>query len=70
MQPILQSSAHEYEMFDHFLRYPWVLPIHRYRIPTHTSRMAVDAYIDALLIDESTTDQILELLLRTDIAEI
>ena len=32
--------------------------------------MAVDAYIDALLIDESTTDQILELLLRTDIAEI
>lgn len=30
VQPMLQDSAQEYGMFEHFKRYPWVLPIYRY----------------------------------------
>ena len=30
VQPLLQLSADEYGMFEHFKRYPWVLEIHRY----------------------------------------
>ncbi len=30
IQPLLQASASEYGMFEHFQRYPWVLPIYRY----------------------------------------
>lgn len=30
IQPLLQSSKAEYGMFDHFKRYPWVLPIFKY----------------------------------------
>ena len=30
VQPILLSSAKEYGMFEHFIRYPWVLKTHRY----------------------------------------
>jgi len=30
VQPLLQASAGEYGMFEHFKAYPWVLEIHRY----------------------------------------
>lgn len=30
IQPIIHTNDYEYGMFDHFKRYPWVLPIYRY----------------------------------------
>jgi len=30
VQPLLVSSQQEYGMFEHFTKFPWVLPIHRY----------------------------------------
>ena len=30
VQPLLQASAGEYGMFEHFKKYPWVLPIYQY----------------------------------------
>jgi uncharacterized protein YjbI with pentapeptide repeats len=30
IQPLILNSQHEYGMFEHFTRYPWVLPIYRY----------------------------------------
>lgn len=31
VQPLLQASAVEYSMFEHFKRYPWVLEIYHYK---------------------------------------
>jgi len=30
VQPLLLSSQHEYSMFEHFTKFPWVLPIYQY----------------------------------------
>ena len=31
VQPILYASDESYSMFEHFMRYPWVLPTFRYQ---------------------------------------
>jgi hypothetical protein len=31
IQPLILSSQGEYGMFEHFTRFPWVLPVYRYR---------------------------------------
>jgi hypothetical protein len=31
VQPLLQASAKEYSMFEHFKHFPWVLPLYRYK---------------------------------------
>src|SRR6266566_9179534 len=28
--PLILNSQHEYGMFEHFTRFPWVLPLYRY----------------------------------------
>jgi uncharacterized protein YjbI with pentapeptide repeats len=30
VQPLILNSQHEYGMFEHFTRFPWVLPLYRY----------------------------------------
>jgi uncharacterized protein YjbI with pentapeptide repeats len=34
VQPLILSSQHEYGMFEHFTRFPWVLPVYLYQDQT------------------------------------
>ena len=33
VQPLLLRESSEYGMFEHYARYPWVLPLYRYGTP-------------------------------------
>jgi uncharacterized protein YjbI with pentapeptide repeats len=52
VQPILQTSASEYGMFEHFKRYPWVLEVYQYQsledvIATLTEKVIAPAELKA-----------------------
>jgi hypothetical protein len=52
VQPILQASAEEYSMFEHFRRYPWVLETYRYQdleevITSFTEKVIAPAEVKA-----------------------
>ena len=44
--PILREGAREYAMFEHFQRYPWVLPTLRFRDMEHLRGMLESAVIE------------------------
>ena len=35
VQPLLESTAEEYGMFEHFKKYPWVMELRRYKDVWH-----------------------------------
>lgn len=45
IQPIILSTQHEYAMFEHFKRYPWVLPVYQYE----TQAMLLTALPDKVI---------------------
>jgi len=52
VQPVLQASAEEYSMFEHFKRYPWVLETYQYKsleevIATLTEKVIAPAELKA-----------------------
>lgn len=47
IQPLLECSAVEYAMFEHFHRYPWVLPIYHYDETLEPSKKMVADIISA-----------------------
>jgi uncharacterized protein YjbI with pentapeptide repeats len=46
IQPILHASDREYAMFEHWRRYPWVLPDFLYEDETHLLASLIDAVIE------------------------
>lgn len=43
--PLILKEQREYGMFDHFRRYPWVLPLHEYESPETLLRDIIPAII-------------------------
>lgn len=67
VQPLLQASANEYGMFEHFKRYPWVLEIHRYEDLNDLLKSLEEKVIDLV---ETKVGELLETRLRAQAAKL